>query len=147
LANLPEILVRGRIHDQQVTVQTAELSMAMKRNIARAQLDDLGLSPSEPDLDRHMVLGRMIKLGFTPDRDYLDWCDAWLHKLQAANRKAQLYAESLYSEVLSEYWLKACIRTSERIGWAAWARFLQSPLRGGAVASLWHRFVAQRLPT
>ncbi len=146
IGNLAEILVRGRIHEEQVTGQTFELGMSKKREIAAAQLADLGVPHTEQDLQRHTALGRMGKLGFAPDREYLEWAETWLRGLEQANRAAACYPEPAFTQVLSELWLKACRRTSSSIGLTAWRRFLQSPLRRGVGGSLWRRLAGARHP-
>lgn len=130
LGNLPEVLVLGRVHDQQITGRTADLGQAKKQEIARRQINALGIDASEKDVQRHAVLGRMGKLDYKPDRAFLEWTESWLHRLQAANQATQIYAEPTFSHVLGGYWLKACRRGTARIGWRAWASFLRSPLRG-----------------
>ncbi len=146
LGNLLEILVLGRIHDQQITGQTFELGLAKKQEIASIQLNALGVAHDQHDLERHVVLGRMGKLDYTPDRAFLDWTECWLRRLQEANRTARVYPEPAFARVLGAYWLKACRRTSSRIGWGAWRRCLGSPLRRNAGASLTHGLVGVRQP-
>lgn len=146
VGNLPEVLVLGRIHDQQVTGQTFELGMAKKREIAAGQLAELGVTCTAADLERHTALGRMGKLGFTPDREYLEWAEAWLRKLQQANRGTAVYPEPVFSQVLGDLWLKACRRTASSAGWTVWKRFWQSPLRGGTTGRLRRRLAGARYP-
>lgn len=146
LGNLPEILVLGRVHDQQITGQTFDLGQAKKQEIASVQLTALGLAHDQDDLARHAILGRMGKLDYTPDQAFLDWTESWLLRLQEANRTARIYPEPAFTRVLGAYWLKACRRTSSRIGWGAWRRLLGSPLRRNAGASLAHGLVGVRQP-
>lgn len=136
LGNLPAILVRGRVHKEQITGQTAELGRAKKQEIADSQLTTLGLAYSNTDLRRHVMLTRIGKLPFTPDQAYLKWADDWLRKLQQANRITSLHPEPAFSRVLGEIWFRTCFQTSAAIGLAAWAHFWRSPLCRYAAANV-----------
>ena len=131
LGNLPEVLVLGRVHDQQITGQTVDLGQAKKQEIARRQLRALGVEAGEEDLRRHAILGRLAKLDHRPDREFLEWAERWLRKLEDANQITSIYAEPIFSRVLGSYWMKAC-RRSSTAALSTWTRFLRSPLRRGA---------------
>jgi glycosyltransferase involved in cell wall biosynthesis len=129
LGNLPEVLVFGRVHPGQLTRQTTELGNVKKRAIVRTQLNELGVAFSEADLDLHLILPRMRKRRFTPDRAYLEWAEAWLLKLKGANRRKQCYAEQAFAQAVSDQWVRACRAAWASMGWTAWKYFLRSPLR------------------
>ena len=103
LGNLPEVLVLGRVHDQQITGQTVDLGQVKKQEIARRQLRALGVEAGEEDLRRHAILGRLGKLDHRPDREFLEWAESWLRKLQDANRATSIYAEPVFARVLGGY--------------------------------------------
>jgi glycosyltransferase involved in cell wall biosynthesis len=128
LGNLPECLVYGRIHPQQITGQTPDLGDAKKQEIISQQLKELGATFSQEDLAPHLTLSRMQKLGFIPDADYLEWAREWLFRLQQANKDSHRYAEPAFSHALSEKWFQACWTARKKIGWAVWKYFFSSSL-------------------
>lgn len=130
IANLPEVLVRRRAHAQQTSKDRDEQTRLYRQAIYARQLRDLGLSFEEQDLTRHHLLRRMRKSRFTPDRDYVDWADAWLLALQAANARAGNYPEPSLSQLLGGLWLKVCWNAVPTLGLpTAWRRLHASPLR------------------
>jgi len=136
LGNLPECLVYGRIHQQQITGQTLGLGDAKKQEIISGQLKELGVIFSQDDLDPHLTLSRMRKSRFIPDANYLEWAREWLLRLQQANKQTQHYAEPAFSHALREKWLQACWTGRTKIGWAVWKYFFSSPLSKNIVSTL-----------
>lgn len=143
VGNLPECLVYGRIHPQQITGQTPDLGDEKKQEIISTQLQELGVTFSPDDFHPHLTLSRMRKSEFIPDGDYLTWARAWLLRLQQANTRTHRYAEPAFSSALGEKWLQACWAARKNIGWTAWRYFLSSPLRTHALSTLtkkmWHK--------
>jgi glycosyltransferase involved in cell wall biosynthesis len=119
MANIPECLVLGRIHFQQITALTTDLGNAKKREIVSTQLHQLGMSFSPADLDPHLMLSRMRKMQFTPDTSYLRWAEDWLLRLFQANQSARYYEPQIFSKILLNKWAHACWRARKdlRIGW------------------------------
>ncbi len=129
LGNLPECLVYGRIHADQITSQTAELGDEKKRAIIRHQLNVLGMPYTEKDLGPHLTLSRMRKSQFTPDDDYLQWAENWLRKLQEANRQTHRYSQRAMAQAVSEKWIRTCWAAWNGMGWKALKYYVHSPLR------------------
>ena len=137
MGNLPRVLVLGRIHEGQITVQTSDLGDARKRAIVAGQLERLGVEFEAQDLDPHLTLSRMRKLQFTPDAEYLDWAEDWLVRIGEANRRTGRYDERALQRALGEKWLRACwAARGADLGRGGWNRTLRSPLRGAVGASL-----------
>lgn len=137
IANLPEVLVRRRAHAHQTSKDRDDQTRLYRQAIYARQLEDLGIAFEEEDLRRHHLLRRMRKSGFTPNREYVDWAEAWLLALQTANARALQYPEPPFSELLGGFWGKVCWRATPALGWsAAWQRFIASPLRRWAWAGL-----------
>lgn len=130
VANLPEVLVRRRAHAQQTSKDRDEQTRLYRQVIYARQLQGLGISFEEEDLKRHHLLRRMRKSRFTPDREYVDWADAWLLALQAANARVGHYPEPSLSQLLGGLWVKVCWNAVPRLGLpTAWRRLRASPLR------------------
>ena len=136
LGNIPECLVYGRIHPQQITGQTPGLGDNKKQEIISGQLQELGVTFSPKDLDPHLMLSRMRKAQFVPDVDYLEWAREWLERLQEANKQTHCYAEPAFSHALSQKWLHACWTARRKIGWAIGKYFFSSKLSRNALSTL-----------
>jgi len=131
VANLPAVVGMFRDHDSRATGEFASQVATVRHGIYAAQLTALGIAFTEKDLERHFMLRRMHKVGFTPDVDYLDWSEAWLLGLQTANRVTGLYPEPAFSHELGVFWAKACRHAPAPV------RFLASPLKRCAWPGLW----------
>jgi glycosyltransferase involved in cell wall biosynthesis len=136
IGNLPEVLVRRRMHGERITRKKAQLVKEKQLEIFGAQLTELGVTFSATDLERHRLLLYMGKSGFAPDHAYLEWAGAWLLKLQETNRRTRRYPEGPFARVMGEVWFQVCRRASAGLGWTAWRRFWQSPLSKWAWAAL-----------
>lgn len=132
LAALPQVLVYRREHEQRVTHDERDNSKTWQLQIFAWQLEKLGVSFTQQDLERHHLLRRMQKLDFRPDADYLDWAENWLLGLQSANQATGLYPEPAFSGILGVFWLKACWCAGKTHGRRPWGRFLTSSLRAAA---------------
>lgn len=132
LATLPEVLGRRRTHSGQIMLRKASDKKDRRLKIYASQLHALGVTFTDTDLECHALLRSMRKLKFRPDLGYLDWAEAWLQRLQEANRHALCYPEPTFSEMLGRFWLKVCWYASTSLGWTAWRRFWGSPLRRSA---------------
>ncbi len=123
MANIPECLVLGRIHPQQITALTIDLGDEKKREIVSTQLHNLGVSFSPKDLDPHLMLSRMQKMQFTPDASYIRWAEEWLLRLFQANQSARYYEPHIFSKILLYKWVHACWRARKRLG-IGWMKYL-----------------------
>jgi glycosyltransferase involved in cell wall biosynthesis len=134
LATLPEVLVRRRMHASQLTQKKAARAPERRLAIYAAQLQLLGVSFTDTDLKRHLLLRSMRKRGFRPDLNYLEWTETWLLRLQAANHRAGCYPEPAFSQLLGRLWFKVCWHTARDEGWTVWWRFWRSALRKQTVS-------------
>jgi len=132
MANLPRILVCGRQHPERYTGLTRDLGRERKLVIHRAQLEALGLAPSQDELERHYLLSR----GGLADPAYLQWAESWLSDLLRANRQAGRYRPASLARAVGKRWIALCRRTGRELGAGATARLLASPLLRVAAAHL-----------
>ena len=139
LGNIPECLVYGRIHPEQITGQTQGLGDAKKQEIISGQLHELGVTFSEKDLNPHLTLSRMRKSQFIPDTAYLEWAQEWLVRLQQANKQTHRYAEPAFSHALCEKWLQTCWTARTKVGWVIWKYFFRSSLSKNMLSTLRRR--------
>lgn len=136
LGNLPVVLVRSRMHGDRITHEKAQLVKEACLQIISPQLTDLGVTFSPTDLDRHFLLLRMTKRRFIPDRAYLNWSEAWLRELQAANAHTPLYPSQPFARQLGQIWFLVCWRATTQLGRMTWKHFWRSPLSRAAWSSV-----------
>lgn len=84
VANLPEVLVVGRAHNAQATKINTKLQRMTTRAVVRNLLQDIGLSVSETDLDRHLALWKPHTENVPHDLDFLAWSWDWIDVLRDA---------------------------------------------------------------
>jgi len=138
LANLPEVLVYRREHPSRTTHEQASLIKHQRLKIYASQLTALGIECTNADLERHFMLRRMQKEDFTPNRDYVEWAEGWMVRLQSANQKTGLYPEPAFSHELGVFWFKTCCQAFTRNGgWGVWRKLLTSPLCRSVWPGLW----------
>ncbi len=128
MANLGEVLVCGREHEGRFTRQTDSLGRDRKREVCRRALLEMGIAPSEEELDRHYALARPRKLGSALDPDYLDWAEHWLARLEAANRNSRRHVPEALGAVTGELWARLCWQAHRQLGPGACLRLWRSPL-------------------
>ncbi len=128
LSNLPEVLVRRRLHVQQVTKMRADRVGQSRQAVYANQLSELGVPFTTDDLERHGSLRGMQKQKFTPDDSYVEWAEHWLLLLSKANCRTMTYPEPEFSRLLRKLWLGVCWRSRLSVGWLIWARLVISAL-------------------
>jgi glycosyltransferase involved in cell wall biosynthesis len=128
LGNLPTVLIRSRMHGDRITREKAQLVKDACLDIIRPQLEELRMTFSFTDLERHFLLLRMTKRRFTPDWEYVEWAETWLRKLREANQQTLNYPQESFSQLLGQIWFLVCWQAVSNLGWTAWRSFRQSPL-------------------
>jgi glycosyltransferase involved in cell wall biosynthesis len=128
LANIPKVLLRYRLHPQQVVQQHEVKKLASARLIRLEQLECLGLRPTEEEFVIHQALSTW-QFHSTPE--FIRASLAWLHKVSAANNVAGVYPESVLLSVLGQRWFALCA-TATHVGFWTLITFCRSPLRAGA---------------
>ena len=109
VANLPCVFTRQRQHVARTTALHPDRSFSAKGKLAKAQLDRLGLSPSEDDLDRHHALTRMTRADVEAPLFAARGRD-WLSRISAANRRSGIYDQAALNDVLQAIWAQACMK-------------------------------------
>jgi glycosyltransferase involved in cell wall biosynthesis len=106
LANLKDVLIDRRLHAGQIGRLESAMVRDRKRVLFRHSLEELGLSPSKEELDRHITLGRPKKLQQTTE--FLLWAEGWLKSLRARNERACVYDPQSLALICARSWLVAC---------------------------------------
>jgi hypothetical protein len=111
LANVPEVLLRYRVHEAQVSHVHAAAQAESARRIRRGQLDALGIQPNtyEEVLHTSVALAR-----YKPQRFYLDAVRAWFGRLEAANRLSHHVPEEAFATVLARRLVRIEARRGHR---------------------------------
>ena len=125
LANIPEVLVRYRLHPQQVVNAHETTKIESAQRIRIAQLHRLGLAPDNDELRLHESLSGWQ---FTPTRQFITDTHLWLMKLMNANQAAGVYSADAFSKVLAHRWAAACAAATH-LGLWTWEMFTHSPLQ------------------
>ncbi|MFX0093753.1 MAG: hypothetical protein ACFFBD_18520, partial [Candidatus Hodarchaeota archaeon] len=67
-----------------------------------------------------------LRTGFN-DLNYLRLARKWLEKIFLANQNKKIYSESMFSNILANYWFFACY-SSQNLGLLVWKEYYQSSL-------------------
>jgi hypothetical protein len=130
LANLPEVLLHYRMHEQQIGSRARAEQEQTSARLRREQIERLGIAPSPEELATHEAIGAAR---IEPSRIFVAGAEAWLCRLRDANRQAGVYDELALARALGERWYVVC-RHSTTLGPWAWRAFWRSPLAHGARA-------------
>jgi glycosyltransferase involved in cell wall biosynthesis len=104
LASIPKILVRYRIHGNNMSSTRATGNQLIARSIRLRQLAELGLTPTEEELSLHSRIT-------SPDeniRGFLTAQERWLEKIVAANAERHIYADASLQKVIRYRWFLLC---------------------------------------
>lgn len=143
-ANLPQVLTEMLEHGGRITAASADISRVTKKTVMRGQLETLGVTFDEDDLERHYRLSRLRAGDFERWPDYADWAADWLTRLITANVRARVYDPHALSAVLGLVWAQCCIQTLKHRGWSAargiclyWPGLHPLPLAAQQLAAIW----------
>ena len=107
IANIPRVLVWGRVHNEQISNRKAHLRAQMHTKIFEQQLCRLGLVPDEEDLLRHYYIGRGLPRSESAGA-YLSWVHTWLEQLRAANQTLGVFDVSAMQRAIGGAWARTC---------------------------------------
>ncbi len=113
-SNAQEVLVNYRIHENNVSIRKKRKSFSNAQEIRRRQLNKIGISATQPELDIHRTLGEYGPSGprtLTFDAGHLE---NWLLKLKHANKKSRYVSENALGILLYEY-LRRCSKSEAKI--------------------------------
>jgi glycosyltransferase involved in cell wall biosynthesis len=128
MANMAEVLVCGREHENRITRSTRGLGREKKMAIQRRLLEVLDIQFSEQELAWHYSLTQKPTPDSAPAAEYLTWAESWLRRLEQANRRHKRYQPAVFAKTVGGVWAAACWlnRRSFGPGWPA--RMLRSRL-------------------
>jgi glycosyltransferase involved in cell wall biosynthesis len=105
--NLPKYLVDYRVHLGGITERHKEKRSFKEREIFKIQLQNLGINPSEEELDLHMLLkdDRSVT-----SLNKLKSLEQWLIKIVKQNEILKVYNHDMLIRVVFNRWLKVCYK-------------------------------------
>jgi glycosyltransferase involved in cell wall biosynthesis len=104
LANLKTPLAYYRIHDQNISGDSAKLSAAIKE-IHRKYLDELGLKASEEELKLH---SQLTEGPFPRTLAELKKVNQWLLKLLKQNELHTVYPDHILRDLIKRFFMRSC---------------------------------------
>ena len=125
LANIPEILLRYRIHRDSIGNIFTEEQYRCSQLIRIRQIVELGIKPSDEEAKLHFKISLAL---FEKSTKFVSQTEQWLLKLKWANQSRGLFPEPFFSEVLSNKWFEVCNSVSN-LGFWVFRKFSQSPLK------------------
>ncbi|HEX8215362.1 MAG TPA: glycosyltransferase family A protein, partial [Allosphingosinicella sp.] len=131
IENMPRVLIDRRMHPDQTIRMEQDAIRDRKARLFSNRLGKLGVTFSEEDLRRHVLLGN--PKGFSPDAEFLDWAQAWLDGMHQANRRTGYVDEEGLKLTTAYFWGLACSAAAGPLG------------RGKALRTFWRSSLASGL--
>ncbi len=123
-ANIGEVLLRYRLHDQSIGRRKADIQVMSAGKVRHKLLKELGIKPTGDDLMLHDAISAWrIKA----DRQFLEQAHAWLLSLCRANGECGIVLQEVFEKVLAKRWYEICFIATP-IGVDACRFFYKSPL-------------------
>lgn len=125
--NLPRVLVDYRVHGKSMTGgEWSDMDVQTVR-VHRGILARLGIEPSEEEARLH----REASMGLLPPVPESFGCaEAWLLRLEAANRRGKAFDSAALAGMLNFVWFRMTMAVVRRMGGEAWQSYRRSPLAG-----------------
>lgn len=127
LANLPETLLRYRIHSQSIGSVHAEGQRDLATTICLNGLKRLNITPSEQESELHR---KIFVFGYekTKTRAFGIAAEEWLLKLSAADQASETFDRRTLDVFLAETWFRICSSITLFGLWTL-KLYLSSPLK------------------
>jgi hypothetical protein len=103
--NLPEYLVKYRIHEQGVTKKYDLERIEKEKRVFKIQLSEMGIEPTEEELKIHLQIRRGEKIN---SLETLKKTEQWLIKILTQNQKSKTYEQNTLINTVVNRWLKVC---------------------------------------
>lgn len=123
-ANVPEVLLRYRLHLEQVGSKKGDLQQQVANQVREEQLALLGASASEQEKALHH---RLARWDFAGGLEALPSIERWLQRLLEASMSSPFFDSEALGQTLERRWWAAC-RAQARQGLQAWAIYRDSKI-------------------
>lgn len=132
-ANVPAVLLRYRMHPQQIGHRRIENMEASSQFIRLSQLARLGISPSPEEAQLHHDISRWE---FESSTSFLSATREWFKKLLRANELSKIYPDADFLAVLGRWWSEICMLATQE-GWKTVIEFWRAPRLALSVWGPW----------
>ena len=129
--NIPTVLLRYRIHPQQIGHRYEAKMDESSQAIRLSQLVPLGISPTPDEAQLHHHISRWK---FESSTTFLSATRTWFGKLIEANRLARVYPDGEFVTVLGHRWSEICLSATHE-GVRTALAFWRAPRLAAAVWS------------
>ena len=137
-ANIPQILLEYRMSSGQICATHAEEQKAAVAPLRLRRVRELGIEPTAEEQVLHELI---MNVELPPAGESLDRAEAWLLRLERANRNSSVYAPACFSRRLQQIWFSICERFAGASS-CSLGRCLGSPLWSTVPFPAWHRLRA-----
>jgi glycosyltransferase involved in cell wall biosynthesis len=117
---LPEVLVKYRIHDQNISKTQEEKAKKASIKILENQLQDLAISASAEELALHRKIGRSE---VEKSLSFFEEAEKWLLSLKNKNKKYAIYNQKALEELIDTLFLTVC-SVNHNLGWRVFKSIL-----------------------
>lgn len=124
LANVDDVLLFYRLHEDQAGCRLLKIQSAATRRIREALLAELGLHPSVAESELHEAISEWR---FVASREFVQAAGRWLGRLQQANTRRSAYPEPAFSRMLASRWFRIC-GAAASLGLWSFREYRRSPL-------------------
>lgn len=114
MANLEEVVLEYRLHDQQVTQSNLKTMIANGNRVRLRQLERFGQPFSSDELTLHE---RISTINPVISRDFIRSAHDWLAQLNEINQQKGLYPIQEFQKTLASYWFETCNACTALGGW------------------------------
>jgi glycosyltransferase involved in cell wall biosynthesis len=132
LANIPEVLVKYRLHVDQASKRNEHIQFKTRFQIHAEYLSLLySINPENKD-----SVNKLLFLSYyVPSIDMLVQGHELLCRLYYENRRKLIFSEHEFNALLAERWFELC-NASSSLGYSVWLHYLRSELRQASNLSL-----------
>lgn len=132
-ANIPAVLLRYRMHPQQIGHRRVQNMEVSSQFIRLSQLARLGISPSPEEAQLHHNISRWQ---FESSSSFLSATRDWFEKLIRANELSKIYPDAVFLTVLGRWWSEICTLATQE-GWTTVIEFWRAPRLALSVWGPW----------
>ncbi|GFE58490.1 glycosyltransferase family 2 protein [Geobacter sp. AOG1] len=136
-ANIGKVLLKYRLHDQNIGFCEAATQQASADKVRMRLLNKLGIEPVDDELALHSALS-MWRV--SADLQTLQNAHDWLSKLVLANVASGLFPQKAFERIIARRWYQTCL-LSTTLGFDAYRFCFQSRLCNTLQIPLHHRFI------
>ena len=130
--NLPEVLLRFRVHNASVTSTTQDVMTQQTEGILARSLERIGIKPTSEEIKFHHVIGRGRRLHTC---DEIESTEKWLSMICDRNRKVGVYDTEALDKAIGMIWFRLC-SNSTPLGTRIWKKCRKSLFFSGFTPSL-----------